>query len=466
MLDDYIGLRPLKGAAQLLAKFSDWPPLYDEAQLAKNTVKVTAATYVDFNLAQITASAVQNMEQYISNQHHHSALRRETELILKKLFQLSKPVAPTSRTYAVSTSLHRYRSTVPPASSPRVRLHRCSSDECVLLNSRIYLERPSNSTGCESSSANNVLVPSFSSTYGSGDSGERARLITLFEPHPASRFRTLTPVSASLFADWGSDHSHLLPGYLEPPGAPLVHAPRGWCRLLASPAGTLAARSGLTMESSVPSAAPQECDAMSGLGYAGPRAAGSALRAMLLCPPCRTNSTEKNVTLSFVYIHVTTPDRSRPRTNPCKPNPSARHTSDEKKEHNPTRHRRARSEAEALFHLSQQLFYSRLARRHKVAARNLEQHWLLNSARVTYLPPRWQPTQTGPVSRAQHWRSRDLCCQATARCRQYRHSRSLGPPIYWNTPCLLHQPGLHAQAVVGTAAPTLQEARVPTADTG
>ncbi|KNZ80616.1 Proline iminopeptidase, partial [Termitomyces sp. J132] len=95
MLDDYIGLRPLKGAAQLLAKFSDWPPLYDEAQLAKNTVKVTAATYykdmyVDFNLAQITASAVQNMEQYISNQHHHSALRRETELILKKLFQLSK----------------------------------------------------------------------------------------------------------------------------------------------------------------------------------------------------------------------------------------------------------------------------------------------------------------------------------------------------------------------------------------
>ncbi|KAG5352434.1 hypothetical protein C0989_002336 [Termitomyces sp. Mn162] len=95
MLDDYVGLRPLKGAAQLLAKFSDWPPLYDEAQLAKNSVKVTAATYykdmyVDFNLAQITASAVQNMEQYISNQHHHSALRRETELILKKLFQLSK----------------------------------------------------------------------------------------------------------------------------------------------------------------------------------------------------------------------------------------------------------------------------------------------------------------------------------------------------------------------------------------
>lgn len=44
MLDDYVGLRPLKGVAQLLARYSDWPPLYDEAQLAKNTVKVTAAT--------------------------------------------------------------------------------------------------------------------------------------------------------------------------------------------------------------------------------------------------------------------------------------------------------------------------------------------------------------------------------------------------------------------------------------
>ncbi|KAG6873844.1 hypothetical protein C0995_010456 [Termitomyces sp. Mi166 len=81
MLDDYIGLRPLKGSARLLAKYTDWPPLYNEAQLAENTVKVTAAT---------TASAVQNLEQYISNQHHHSALRRETEFILKKLFELSK----------------------------------------------------------------------------------------------------------------------------------------------------------------------------------------------------------------------------------------------------------------------------------------------------------------------------------------------------------------------------------------
>lgn len=46
--------------------------------------------YVDFDLAQITASVVQNMEQYISNQHHHSALRKESEFILKKLFGLAR----------------------------------------------------------------------------------------------------------------------------------------------------------------------------------------------------------------------------------------------------------------------------------------------------------------------------------------------------------------------------------------
>ncbi|KAF8079011.1 alpha/beta-hydrolase [Lyophyllum atratum] len=95
MLDDYSNLRPLKGAAQLLAEYSDWPRLYDLNQLANNSVKVTAASYyddmyVDFGLAQETAAAVKNLVQYISNEHHHSALRREPQVILNKLFKLSK----------------------------------------------------------------------------------------------------------------------------------------------------------------------------------------------------------------------------------------------------------------------------------------------------------------------------------------------------------------------------------------
>lgn len=44
MFDDFANLRSLKGAADILAKYDGWGPLYDEEQLARNEVKVTAAT--------------------------------------------------------------------------------------------------------------------------------------------------------------------------------------------------------------------------------------------------------------------------------------------------------------------------------------------------------------------------------------------------------------------------------------
>ena len=43
MFDDYHNLRPLKGAAQILAEYGKWEKLYDLDQLARNEVKVTAA---------------------------------------------------------------------------------------------------------------------------------------------------------------------------------------------------------------------------------------------------------------------------------------------------------------------------------------------------------------------------------------------------------------------------------------
>lgn len=48
MFDDYANLRPLKAAADILAKYDGWGPLYNEAQLAQNDVKVTAASCVFF----------------------------------------------------------------------------------------------------------------------------------------------------------------------------------------------------------------------------------------------------------------------------------------------------------------------------------------------------------------------------------------------------------------------------------
>ncbi|EIM80537.1 alpha/beta-hydrolase [Stereum hirsutum FP-91666 SS1] len=97
MFDDYSNLRPLKGAAMLLAEDDSWGPLYDLEQLAKNEVKVNAATYmedmyVDFNLAQDTASKVKNTEQFITNQIFHDGLRLDTKEVISKLFDLNKRV--------------------------------------------------------------------------------------------------------------------------------------------------------------------------------------------------------------------------------------------------------------------------------------------------------------------------------------------------------------------------------------
>jgi len=95
MFDDYVNLRPFKGVAEILAKDNTWGTLYDLEKLAKNEVKVTAATYyedmyVDFGLAQDTASKIKNTEQYITNQFFHDAIRCDPKDIMKHLFAISR----------------------------------------------------------------------------------------------------------------------------------------------------------------------------------------------------------------------------------------------------------------------------------------------------------------------------------------------------------------------------------------
>jgi hypothetical protein len=46
--------------------------------------------YVDFDLAQDTASKVRNVKQFITNQMYHDALRKNTKEVLGKLFEISK----------------------------------------------------------------------------------------------------------------------------------------------------------------------------------------------------------------------------------------------------------------------------------------------------------------------------------------------------------------------------------------
>ncbi|KAF9218570.1 alpha/beta-hydrolase [Gyrodon lividus] len=95
MFDDFSNLRSLKGAAELMAKDDDWCIMYDLDQLSKNPVKVSAATYVNdmyvhYGLAQQTAATVANTEQFITNQHLHSAIRTDPKTIMAALFGLSK----------------------------------------------------------------------------------------------------------------------------------------------------------------------------------------------------------------------------------------------------------------------------------------------------------------------------------------------------------------------------------------
>ncbi|PBK73997.1 alpha/beta-hydrolase [Armillaria solidipes] len=95
MFDDYANLRPLKGAAEIIAQYDGWGQLFDLQQLSKNEVKVSSVSYfddmyVDFNLAQDTAAKIKNTEQYVTNQLVHSGLRADPKDVMKHLFQLSK----------------------------------------------------------------------------------------------------------------------------------------------------------------------------------------------------------------------------------------------------------------------------------------------------------------------------------------------------------------------------------------
>ncbi|RDW78121.1 proline iminopeptidase [Coleophoma crateriformis] len=93
MFETSTELAQLRPAAELIAQYSNWPALYDEWQLARNEVPVYAATYfndmyVDFGLAQLTASKVKGIKQFITNSMYHDALRSRNEEVMHQLFAM------------------------------------------------------------------------------------------------------------------------------------------------------------------------------------------------------------------------------------------------------------------------------------------------------------------------------------------------------------------------------------------
>ena len=93
MLDDYAQLRPLRGAAQLLAHTADWPELYDVERLRQNTVPVAAAVYYDDmyvhrEFSEETAREVPNIKLWVTNEYEHNGLRADGAAVLGRLLAM------------------------------------------------------------------------------------------------------------------------------------------------------------------------------------------------------------------------------------------------------------------------------------------------------------------------------------------------------------------------------------------
>jgi pimeloyl-ACP methyl ester carboxylesterase len=95
MFEDYLHLRPLAEAAELLAQKADWPDLYDLEALAKNTVPCAAMIYdedmyVERALSVETANAIGQMRTWVSNEFEHNGIGVDGARILGYLLDMTR----------------------------------------------------------------------------------------------------------------------------------------------------------------------------------------------------------------------------------------------------------------------------------------------------------------------------------------------------------------------------------------
>ncbi len=93
MFEEIRLLRPFRAAADALARRRDWDPLYDRERLAANEVPVAAAVYfddlyVDSGLQLETASAVGNLQPWVTNEWEHDGIRASGDRVVRRLLQL------------------------------------------------------------------------------------------------------------------------------------------------------------------------------------------------------------------------------------------------------------------------------------------------------------------------------------------------------------------------------------------
>jgi pimeloyl-ACP methyl ester carboxylesterase len=93
MFDEYKYLRPLKEAAEILAKYDGWPRLYDKSALQANTVLCVAAIYyndmyVERTLSEETARNIRGIKLWVTNEYEHDGLRADGEKVLGRLLSM------------------------------------------------------------------------------------------------------------------------------------------------------------------------------------------------------------------------------------------------------------------------------------------------------------------------------------------------------------------------------------------
>lgn len=95
MFEDYLYLRSLKDAADILAAYDGWARLYDTDQLRANTVPCVAAVYyddmyVERRFSEQAAEMIRGTRIWLTNEYDHSALRLAGEVILDRLLRMLK----------------------------------------------------------------------------------------------------------------------------------------------------------------------------------------------------------------------------------------------------------------------------------------------------------------------------------------------------------------------------------------
>ncbi|MGW1375180.1 alpha/beta fold hydrolase [Streptomyces sp. NPDC002446] len=94
MFQEIKGLRPFAEAADLLARRTDWPPLYDPQRLAANQVPLAAIVYhddmyVDAELSLRTAREVGATRVWVTNEWEHDGVTASGDRVLARLMDLA-----------------------------------------------------------------------------------------------------------------------------------------------------------------------------------------------------------------------------------------------------------------------------------------------------------------------------------------------------------------------------------------